>query len=215
MLKLIFLENGADIRHFDFLHTNVLTNVNFLRFSWTMQSVRATDPDLLNIMKHPVDFYNDHKRKIIKTYINEENKKYINVINLNCYLWIFKWKFYFFNATGFQVGPALVYLFLKSRLFEVAMAQSVTPLNKFYQRVSHKIYTSSYIPYCISAYMLYSEVKQLFSDMSIWNNKIFGSKLSYNLKTEADKNLLAWRNWFAQFYEGCDDFEKRSQRLDW
>jgi hypothetical protein len=46
--------------------------------------------------------------------------------------------------------------------------------------------------------MLYGEVKQLFSDMLIWNNKIFGSDLHYNLKTEADKNLLSWRNWFSQ-----------------
>jgi len=63
--------------------------------------------------------------------------------------------------------------------------------------------------------MLYGEVKQLFSDMNIWNNKSFGSKLNYNLKTDADKNLLSWRNWFAQFYEGCHEFEKEQSKLDW
>lgn len=51
--------------------------------------------------------------------------------------------------------------------------------------------------------------------MSIWNNKIFGRKLTYNLKTEADKNLLSWRNWYSQFYVGCHDYEKNIEKLDW
>ena len=51
--------------------------------------------------------------------------------------------------------------------------------------------------------------------MSVWNNKIFGGKLGYNLKTEADKNLLSWRNWYSQFYEGCHEFEKNIEKLDW
>ena len=63
--------------------------------------------------------------------------------------------------------------------------------------------------------MLYGEVKQLFSDMLVWNNKIFGADLHYNMKTEADKNLLSWRNWFSQFYEGCHEFENKQAALDW
>ena len=62
--------------------------------------------------------------------------------------------------------------------------------------------------------MLYAEVRQLFADMSIWNNKIFGSKLSYNLKTEADKYLIGWRNWYSQFYDGCYEYERKKEELD-
>lgn len=51
--------------------------------------------------------------------------------------------------------------------------------------------------------------------MSIWNNKIFGSKLTYNLKTDADKNLLQWRNWYAQFYEGCYEYQRKKEQLNW
>lgn len=208
-------ENGADLRHFDFLHTRIFDYISFINFEWLMKSHRAAEPDIFEFMKHKDSYYNDFKMKLMHKYIKEENKKYLNCVYLDCYVCIFKWKFFLFNLTGFQVGPSLVYLFLKSKLFETILVQSVTVMKKFKIRVSHKIYTSHYIPYWLSAYMLYGEVKQLFSDMKIWNNKAFGSKLSYNLKTEADKNLLSWRNWFSQFYEGCNEFEKEKEKLDW
>ena len=208
-------ENGADIRHFDFLHTNLFTFTSLVKFEWKMISHRASEDDLYEVMKHKYDFINEFKMKTLKKYINDSNKQYINVISLDSYVKIFGWKFFLFNATGFQLGPALVYLFLKSKLFEVTFAQSITPLKKFNIRVTHRIFTSSYLPYFVSAFMLYSEVQQLFSDMLIWNNKIFGSKLTYNLKTEADKNLVSWRNWYARFYEGCHEFEKKQEALDW
>lgn len=181
-------ENGADIRHFDFLHKQLFKGIDFVHFEWTMLSNRATDPDLLVKMKHKHDYINDFKVKKIKEFVTEENKEYVNVISLDCYLMLFKWRIFFFNATGFQVGPALVYLFLKAPWYELTFAQSITPLDKFMIRVSHKMYASSFLPYWITAYMLFNEVKQVLNDMDIWNNKVFGSKLSYNLKTDAGKN---------------------------
>ena len=100
--------------------------IPFIKFSWSMQSERATDPNLLTIMKHKYETINTFKSRLIKKYLNEENKKYINVINLECRLQIFNWQFFFFNGTGFQVGPGLVYLFLKSFFFEVSLSQSVS-----------------------------------------------------------------------------------------
>lgn len=205
-------ENGADIRHFDFLHT---TFVAFIKFEWTMISHRASEPDLFDVMRHRLAFIDEFKSRTLRKYITETNKSYLNVISLDCYVNILGFKFFFFNATGFQVGPALVYLFLKSRFFELIFEQAVVPLKKFHQRVSHKIYASWYLPYWLTAFMLYSEVQQVFSDMNIWNKKIFGDRLNYNMKTEADKNLYSWRNWFSQFYEGCHEFEKMSNINDW
>jgi cholesterol 7-dehydrogenase len=208
-------ENGADMRHFDFLHDKVAKWCNFVTFEWKMKSHRASEPDLYEVMKHEFDFISEFKFKTLKKYLTEENKKYINVISLCAYLKIFGWKFFVFNATGFQVGPSLVYLFLKSKFFETIFAQSITPLDKFHIRVSHKIFTSNYLPYWISAVMLYGEVTQVMNDMSIWNNKIFGSKLTYNTKANADQNLISWRNWYYQFYEGCHEFDKKLDALDW
>jgi len=209
-------ENGADIRHFDFLHTDVLENFPFVKFDWLMKTNRADDPDLFELMAHKDPFFNEVKTKILNQHLNEKNKQYINVIYLDCFLkFPFGFKCPLFNITGFQVGPGLVYLVLQFKFCRVIFCQSVTPLKKFKIKVSHKIFTSTYIPYWLSSYMLWGEVKQLFNDMKIWNTKIFGSRLSYNLKTEADKRLLAWRNWFGQFYEGCDKYEKELTKLDW
>ena len=53
--------------------------------------------------------------KLFDTFITEENKKYIGVIHLDNEISIMGSKSMpFFSLTGFQVGPGLVYLFLKS-----------------------------------------------------------------------------------------------------
>ena len=96
-----------------------------------MKSHRANDPQLYEIMNHHKEFINDFKMKLFKKYINDDNKDYLNIISLDSYLKIFKWEFFFFNATGFQVGPALVYLFLKSNLFEAIFTQAILPLTIF------------------------------------------------------------------------------------
>ncbi len=208
-------ENGADVRHFDFLHQSILDIIfPFLKFNWSMVSERATSPNLHEIMSHPNPQVNAYKMHLLNTFINDSNRRYINVISLNNYIQFFgKHKLFIFNATGFQMGPSLVYLFLWSPYFQATFFQTVTPLEKFNQRVMHRIFSTKPLPYWLTTIMLMGEVKQLFSDMTIWNNKIFGSRLNYNMKNDADKCLHSWRNWFSQFYEGCHDYE--SQSLSW
>ncbi|CAF0981086.1 unnamed protein product [Rotaria sordida] len=205
-------ENGADNRHFDFLHQSIIDIIfPFLKFHWTMISERATNPRLSEIMVHPHPEVNAYKMRLLDTFINDSNRRFLNVLSLNCYIQIFsKHKIFIFNATGFQMGPSLVYLFLWSPYFQVTFFQTVTPLEKFNQRVMHRIFSTKPIPYWLSTLMLMGEVKQLFSDMNIWNNKIFGAKLSYNMKNDADKGLHSWRNWYTQFYEGCHEHESKS-----
>ena len=176
-----------------------------------MQSERATNPRLREIMTHPHPEVNAYKMRLFDVFLNDNNLPYINVISLNSYFRFWgKHEVFIFNATGFQVGPSVVYLFLWSPYFQVTFFQTVTPLEKFNQRVMHRIFSTKPIPYWLSTLMLMGEVKQLFSDMSIWNNKVFGAKLNYNMKNEADKCLYSWRNWYAQFYAGCHDYESKS-----
>jgi len=91
--------------------------ISFIKFEWLMKSHRAQEEDLYEVMKHKISYFNDFKMKLLNRYLTNENKKYINVIYLDCYIKIFNYKFFLFNLTGFQVGPALVYLFLKSYFF--------------------------------------------------------------------------------------------------
>jgi len=69
-----------------------------------MKSHRADEPDLLELMKHKYEFINEFKGKLLKKYITEENKKFINVISLDCYVRVFGFQFFAFNVTGFQLG---------------------------------------------------------------------------------------------------------------
>ena len=161
-------------------------------------------------------YINDFKTSILNKYLTEENKEYLNVIELNAHLIFFgKYKFFLFNGTIIQLGPALVYIFLKSKYFQINAFETVTPLSKYYQRLSVTMHTSYYLPYFVSAFLLNGLVEQLINDQVIWDNKLFGSSLAYNLKTEADKKMLKWKNWYGQFYEGCHEFDKKKESLDW
>ncbi|CAF1487409.1 unnamed protein product, partial [Didymodactylos carnosus] len=207
---------GADIRHFDYLHASILDYIPFVKFRWSMITQCATDSNLRETMQHKHPQVQKYKFHLLDKYITDKNRPYINVISLDCYLRFFgKHEIFLFNATGFQLGPSLVYLFLLSPYFRATFFQTVTPIEKFNQRVMHRIYTNHTLPYWLSALALMGEVKQLFSDMNIWNNKIFGAKLNYNMKMEADKYLQSWRNWYAQFYEGCHEYEKNIESLSW
>lgn len=211
-------ENGADIRHFDFVHLEPAPymGTKLARFTWAMKTKNASDPDLYEYMKHENKKANDYKMERLRNYIKEEERKYINVLSLDCSLVLFgKWKFFFFNATGIQFGPSNVILFLYSPFFNATFIQNLVPISKFQQKVYHNIYTNSFIPYGLSALMLRLEVNQVYNDTIIWNKKIFGSKLVYNLKTQADIFLKNWREWYAQFYEGCKENEEKIEKLDW
>jgi len=84
------------------------------------------------------------------------------------------------------------------------------------QKVSHQIFTSNYLPYWVSAVMLYGEVLQLLADSQIWDNKKLTPALTYDLTSTADQYMYHWRTWFGQFYEGAAAIEKQQKnKLDW
>ena len=210
-------ENGADIRHFDYVHLEpVAGTMKFTKFRWGMKTMPANNPNLYEYMTHEKKFVNDFKLKRMKKYITDENKDYTNVISLDCWLILFgTWEIFFFNATGLQIGPSQVLLFLISPFFEVTFLQHVIPVDKFMQKVYHNIYSSSYLPYWVTALILRLEVQQVLNDTTIWNQKTFGKKLSYNMKNEADKFLRDWRDWYAQFYDGGKQFQEEKEKLGW
>lgn len=165
-------------------------------------------------MAHPHPQANAYKMGLFDKFLNEKNQRYINIMSLDCSIRFFdKHDLYLFNTTGFQLGPSTVYLFLWSPYFKLTFFHTLTPLEKFHQRVVHRIITSSWMPYWLSSLMLMGEVKQLYADMKVWNHKIFTEKIHFNLKNLADQYLYGYRNWYAQFYEGC--YERESKSLEW
>ncbi|CAF0924090.1 unnamed protein product [Adineta steineri] len=207
-------ENGSDVRHFDYLHESVLDSISFVKFKWKVLAERAITPNMRDLMAHSHPKAHAYKMHLFDKFLTEDNLQYINIIALDCSLcFLNKYELFLFNTTGFQIGPSIVYLFLWSPYFKLTFFHTLTPLEKFHQRVVHRIITSKWMPYWLSASMLMGEVKQLYADMKIWNNKIFIEKLNYNLKSYADKCLHSYRNWYAQFYDGC--YEREAKSLSW
>lgn len=209
-----FVYVGSDVRHFDFLHESIVDFIPFIKFKWTPLAERATTPNLRQIMAHSHPQAHAYKMRLFDRFLKEDNLQYINVMSLNCSIRFFdKHELFLFNTTGFQFGSATVYLFLWSPYFKLTFFHTLTPLEKFHQRVVHRINTSKWMPYWLSAALLMGEVKQLYSDMKIWNHKLFSERLNYNTKNYADRCLHAYRNWYAQFYDGC--YEREAQTLNW
>lgn len=191
-----------------------MDSISFVKFKWSPLATPASTPNLREIMKHPHPQVNTFKMDLFDRFLTEENRRYVNVMSLDCSLSFFgKHNLFLFNITGFQIGPSIVYLFLWSPYFKLIFFHTLTPLEKFHQRVVHRIITSKWIPYWLSSIILMGEVKQLYADMKVWNNKIFTENLNYNMQNYADKCLHAYRNWYAQFYEGC--YERESKSLHW
>ncbi|CAF1385201.1 unnamed protein product [Rotaria sordida] len=207
-------ENGSDIRHFDFLHESILDSISFIKFKWSLLAESGSTPNLREIMTHSNPNANAYKMHLFDRFLNEDNLHYINTMSLDCSLNLFnKYEIFLFNITGFQIGPSMVYLFLWSPYFKLTFFHTLTPLEKFHQRVVHRIITSTWMPYWLSALLLMGEVKQLYSDLKIWNYKIFSEQLKYNTQNYTDKCLYSYRNWYAQFYDGC--YERESKSLYW
>lgn len=51
-----------------------------------MKSMPANDENLKEYMKHKNKTCNDYKMKLFDKYLNEDNKNYINILDLECHL---------------------------------------------------------------------------------------------------------------------------------
>lgn len=211
-------ENGGDLLHFVYVHNELIPFL--LKGFWEAKWISAADPDLKakNALKNNEQF-NKFRMDLFEMFINEKNKNYIGVITLENSIQItgVPKQYGFFSLTGFQVGPGIVYLFIKSAFFQVALMQYIESKDKFTQYVYHDIYASRYLPYWFSAVLLRMEASQVLNDGVVWDNKRFGINPYFNPTNPADNVLVAWRTWYSQFYKDCRKYEeeKRKENLDW
>jgi cholesterol 7-dehydrogenase len=207
-------ENGGDIMHFLYIHHTIIPKL--VKGFWKAQWIRGDDPELIQKMTHPNKNFNEYRMKLLNKYLTEENKSHIGVIDLDNQISILgSTNLHFFCLTGFQVGPGLVYLFLKSNFFETVLFQHVDSVKKYEHHVYHHIYCCNWNPYWFSALQLRLEAQQVLNDGVIWDNKKFGLNPMYCLTSEADLTLIAWRKWFTQFYDGCKLAEAKKENLEW
>ena len=137
------VENGGDIRHFLYVHTNLLPFTSLLRLVWDAAWLRGDDPEIITKMSHPVSWVNKFKHNLLEKFLKVEGNNNIGVMNLSLNIEVHKlFSFFFFNATIFQVGPGLVYLFLTSPYYTALYFQHSLSLAKFEHHVHHELYTS-------------------------------------------------------------------------
>ncbi len=67
----------------------------------------------------------------------------------------------------------------------------------------------------MSAYFVYSEQQQVLNDAIVFDNKRFSFKNYFNEKSQGDTNLIKWFRYFSQFYDGCKEYEKNKENLNW
>eukprot|EP00340_Litonotus_pictus_P003635 CAMPEP_0170514202 /NCGR_PEP_ID=MMETSP0209-20121228/759_1 /TAXON_ID=665100 ORGANISM="Litonotus pictus, Strain P1" /NCGR_SAMPLE_ID=MMETSP0209 /ASSEMBLY_ACC=CAM_ASM_000301 /LENGTH=368 /DNA_ID=CAMNT_0010798195 /DNA_START=338 /DNA_END=1444 /DNA_ORIENTATION=+ len=210
-------ENGADIAHFLYIHPQIFKGI--LYAYWKPKWVSASAPDLLEQTKSDHSWITDFRHKLINKFVNDSNKSKIGIVLLENEIsfFNFKYRYLFFGLIGFQVGPGLVYLFLKSPFFETMFFQYSELIGKHNIELHHEIWTANWIPYWFSALKLKLESDQVTNDCVIWDNKKFGSTPWYNLSTVADNFLKEWRVFFCQFYEGCKEKDEKLKALnsDW
>lgn len=210
-------ENGADIAHFLYIHPEIIPKI--LYGYWKPKWLPANHPNLYEEIKSDHDWITKFRTDLVKRHINKENESKVGIVLLENQISFFNSnkKMLFFGLIGFQVGPGLVYLYLKSPFFETLFFQYSEVKGRFDVEVHHEIWTHSWMPYWLSAVKLRLEAQQVTNDCKIWDNKKFGGEPWYNMSTEADAYLVEWRKYFCQFYEGCKEKDEMifSQKTDW
>lgn len=78
-----------------------------------------------------------------------------------------------------QMGPGLVYVFLKTHFFTVLFIQFVQTKEPFKQYLYHYMYSSHWLPYWLTSIMLRGEAVQVYNDTLVWDAKKFGYNIHY------------------------------------
>jgi hypothetical protein len=81
-----------------------------------------------------------------------------------------------FSATIIQCGLGIVFVILKSPIYEIILHHYLQPNGRAYQKVYHDIFITPYIPYFISSIASQLEGGQVTNDMWIWQSKKFARK---------------------------------------
>ena len=205
-------ENGSDVYHFKYVHTEVIPKINFLSFLWKAKWKRADDPDIKEVFEHTNAAAKKFKQMLWDKFINPfPRKEFISVGYIDNYLKLpFMGYLYQFNVTIIQLGCSTVFIFLKSSIFTLVLVHYVQPKGKAHQVVTHEGYTPSWMPYWVSSLAIKLEGNQVTNDMYIWEAKKFGRNLNFKKGEEADVFLRKWREWYSQNYEGCLEKERNS-----
>jgi len=188
-------ENGADVAHFEPVHSALVTAGTDLRYitsklwdfghhtftgSWEAHSKPEGHIGSLTL-KHSLSLFGFH----------------IPVLDL--------------KVTAMQIGPAIVHMFFDSPAGKGVYVQSLLPEEPLMQKMVHHIYMNWMAPPIVGKFFLYSEAVQVERDMMIWNNKKYEGRPVF-VKSPEDQMVAKHRRWYSQFYS--ENSQKLTMRKD-
>ena len=216
------LENTAQYLHFHYVQGQLINDADLFRFKWFMRWKPAEDPKFVESMKVDDPYQDAYRKSIIDRFINDKNRQYVSLNGLENHLnipWL-KFSRYFFTGTALHLGPGVVYYFFRSWFYDVVFSITALPVEKYEQNFVVTVFANRKMPYFMSALVIYFEIGRISNDGVIWNNKMNPAKIYYNQFGPYDKMFAEWRNFYAKFYKGAYEKEKRqaergSNKLDW
>lgn len=146
-------ENGADTLHFKYVHSYITPMIKSVFFKWQAKWMRGDDPDLPSLFEHNKKYIRDFKQRVYKEIIEPfPRKEFLSIGNLENEITIpIFGKWYMFSATIIQCGLGIVFVVLKSPIYELVFHHYVQPHGKAFQQVYHDCYISSWVPYFFSS----------------------------------------------------------------
>lgn len=96
-----------------------------------------------------------------------------------------------------QIGPGVVQFVFNTPFGQVAVQETVTPIEPLLQRVTHHMYANPWIPNFLVRGVFKGMMTQYERDAFIFNHKKF---LSAPKLVKEDALVQRYRTWFAQFY---------------
>ena len=156
-------------------------------FIWLPTWKRGDDPDLAAVFESPNKKIREFKQTIYNNLVKDlKNKEYYSFANIDNYIKLpFLPRIFVMNLTVIQMGPGLVYVFLKNPIFTALFCQYLQPKEQQKNILVHDMYATWWLPYWMTSAMLRMEGAQVTNDMYIWDSKKFGHKFHCK-ENEAD-----------------------------
>jgi hypothetical protein len=126
-------------------------------FKWGAKWMQGDDPDLPSLFEHNLKYIRDFKQRVYKEIIQPfPRKEFLSISNLENEIHIpLLGRWFMFSATIIQCGLGVVFVVLKSPLYELVFHHYIQPHGPADQDVFHDCYISSWVPYFFSSLASY------------------------------------------------------------
>lgn len=190
-------ENGADLGHFNYVHapSAALSGENYAHYAKSTWWGK----------------FSQHRWQATWT-----PKRYDAVMEIRSQVsFLGLWpKLLTLDGVVQQIGPALVYIRLKSKFGSGVFIQSLTPVGPLEVKVVHRLFADARMSRIFSWALLRGTREMFERDVAIWNHKVYHK---YPALVKEDRTIATYRRWYSQFYSKSSPTiaDVRERTLEW